>query len=150
MPIDYFIWFDKIEGTSTDEHFKGAFEIKDWSFGVENPTTIGSATGGAGSGKAKFNEFTIKKTTDQASPLFFRSCAAGTHFPKIELFCRKAGGEAENNVFMKIHMSDVLISSYQNAVPPSPINPVLGDTVPVLSTNDVIVIAPTGGGDPLD
>jgi hypothetical protein len=29
-------------------------------FGVENPTTIGSATGGAGAGKIKFNEFQIK------------------------------------------------------------------------------------------
>lgn len=33
---------------------KGGFEIKDFSFGVENPTTIGSATGGAGAGKIKF------------------------------------------------------------------------------------------------
>jgi hypothetical protein len=39
----------------------GAFEIKDWSFGVENPTTIGSATGGAGAGKIKFGEINIKK-----------------------------------------------------------------------------------------
>lgn len=29
----------------------GRFEINDYSFGVEHPTTIGSATGGAGSGK---------------------------------------------------------------------------------------------------
>jgi hypothetical protein len=28
-----------------------AFEIKDFSFGVENPTTIGSGTTGAGAGK---------------------------------------------------------------------------------------------------
>jgi hypothetical protein len=41
---------------------QGAFEIKDFSFGVENPTTIGSATSGAGAGKAKFNEFEITKT----------------------------------------------------------------------------------------
>jgi hypothetical protein len=27
-----------------------------------------AATGGAGAGKIKFNEFTIKKTSDQASP----------------------------------------------------------------------------------
>jgi hypothetical protein len=40
---------------------KHAFEIKDFSFGVENPTTIGSATGGAGTGKISFNEFNIKK-----------------------------------------------------------------------------------------
>jgi hypothetical protein len=31
----------------------------------------GSATGGAGAGKIKFNEFQITKTTDQASPLSF-------------------------------------------------------------------------------
>lgn len=29
---------------------------------------IGSATSGAGGGKIKFSEFTIKKTTDMASP----------------------------------------------------------------------------------
>jgi len=34
-------------------------EIKDFSFGVENPTTVGSSTGGAGAGKIKFNEFSI-------------------------------------------------------------------------------------------
>ncbi len=28
---------------------------------VENPTTVGSATQGAGAGKIKFNEFTIRK-----------------------------------------------------------------------------------------
>jgi hypothetical protein len=31
----------------------------------------GSETGGAGAGKIKFNEFTIKKTSDKASPIFF-------------------------------------------------------------------------------
>jgi hypothetical protein len=38
-----------------------------------NPTTVGSATGGAGSGKIRFNEFTIKKTADSASPIFSNS-----------------------------------------------------------------------------
>lgn len=32
----------------------GTFEIKDFSFGVENPTTIGSATGVASAGKITF------------------------------------------------------------------------------------------------
>src|SRR5262245_54118469 len=52
-----------------------ALEIKDFSFSIENPT-IGSATGGAGAGKIKFNEFTIKKTTDSASPAFFETATA--------------------------------------------------------------------------
>jgi hypothetical protein len=33
-----------------------------------NKAAVGNATRGAGAGKIKFNEFTIKKTTDQASP----------------------------------------------------------------------------------
>jgi len=60
---------------------QAAFEIKDFSFGVENPTTIGSATkidwSGPGdegpeesitfgAGKIKFNEFTIKRTSAPA------------------------------------------------------------------------------------
>jgi hypothetical protein len=32
----------------------GTFEIKDFSFGIQNPTTISSATGGAGAGKITF------------------------------------------------------------------------------------------------
>ena len=72
--VDAFIWFEsppvtEVRGETKD--IAPAFEIKDFSFGVENPTTIGSATGGAGAGKVKFNEFTIKKTSDSASPAFF-------------------------------------------------------------------------------
>jgi len=75
-----------------------SFEIKDFSFGVENPTTIGSATGGAGSGKIKFNEFTIKKTTDAASPLLFKNCAAGAHYPKVTIVVRKAGSDVTTTI----------------------------------------------------
>jgi type VI secretion system secreted protein Hcp len=77
----------------------GMAEIKDvivvdsFSFGVENPTTIGSATGGAGAGKVQFNEFQIKKTTDNASPVFFKNLAAGAHYKKAVLTLRKPGGK---------------------------------------------------------
>jgi type VI secretion system secreted protein Hcp len=71
----------------------GAFEIKDFSFDIENPTTIGSATSGAGAGKIKFNEFTITKTTDSASPVFFKNCCAGAHYQKVVIGMRKAGGD---------------------------------------------------------
>ena len=37
----------------------------DSGFGVENPTTIGSATGGAGAGKVNFNEITINPGGDE-------------------------------------------------------------------------------------
>ena len=74
-----------------------AFEIKDFSFSIENPTTIGSATGGAGAGKAKFNEFTITKTPDSASPSFFKNVVAGAHYQKVVLEMRKAGGDPHSS-----------------------------------------------------
>jgi type VI secretion system secreted protein Hcp len=70
---------------------KDVIVVNDFSLGVENPTTIGSATGGAGAGKAKFNEFQIKKTTDNASPVLFKNLAAGAHYKKAVLTVRKPG-----------------------------------------------------------
>lgn len=101
MAVDAFIWFESPgvsappEGETKDAHYKTkkAFEIKDFSFGVENATTIGSATGGAGAGKIKFNEFTIKKTSDKASPLFFKNCCVGAHYKTVTIEMRKAGGD---------------------------------------------------------
>jgi type VI secretion system secreted protein Hcp len=101
MAVDAFIFFDKPgvgekpKGETHDSVYvkNDAFEIKDFSFGVENPTTIGSATGGAGAGKIKFNEFTIKKTTDQASPTFFLNCCIGSHYPAVTIAMRKSGGD---------------------------------------------------------
>ena len=69
-----------------------AFEIKDFSFGVENPTTIGSATGGAGAGKAQFNELVITKHVDKASPAFFKNCVSGAHYKDVIITLRTGTG----------------------------------------------------------
>ena len=82
---------------AADTSNAGTAEIKDvivvdsFSFGVENPTTIGSATGGAGAGKIKFNEFQIKKTIDNASPVLFKQAAAGASLQEGRPDAPKAG-----------------------------------------------------------
>jgi len=110
MPVDAFILFVPanatmlaVEGESLDAYFgpKSAeggkqgknkwFEIKEFSLGIENKSTIGSATGGAGAGKVQFNEFTIKKNVDLASPAFFKNCCAGAHYKAVQIACRKSG-----------------------------------------------------------
>jgi type VI secretion system secreted protein Hcp len=99
--VDAFIWFENPgvstppEGETKDEVYQKvhAFEIKDFSFGVENPTTIGAATGGAGAGKAEFDEFEITKTTDSASPTFFKNCCTGSHYQTVTIEMRKSGGD---------------------------------------------------------
>ena len=71
MAFDAFLKFEPaagssetITGESQDSHFAGKdgwFEVKEFSFGIENTLNISSASGGAGAGKADFKEFTIKK-----------------------------------------------------------------------------------------
>lgn len=104
MAVDAFIYFTVPSGSgmpnpvgeSTDAFFssKSAFEIKEFSFDVENPATVGSATRGAGGGKIKFNEFTIKKTTDSASTIFLKNCVTGAHYENVVVALRKSGSSA--------------------------------------------------------
>jgi type VI secretion system secreted protein Hcp len=59
-----------------------------------NPTTISSATGGAGAGKVKFNDLVIEKAVDRLSPSLLAIAASGSHFDKVQIFVRKPGGGA--------------------------------------------------------
>jgi type VI secretion system secreted protein Hcp len=94
MAVDIFMKIDGVPGESTASGHEGEIDLSSFSFGVENPTTIGSATGGAGAGKASFKEFTITKHTDKSSTTFFKNCCSGTHYPNVVITLRKAGGES--------------------------------------------------------
>jgi len=94
----------KVQGESLDTDHVDATEIKEFSFGVENPTTIGSMSGGAGAGKAKFNEFNVKKNIDRASAILFLACGMGCHFPTVSLTIRKSGGTKLNYLNFKFAM----------------------------------------------
>jgi len=102
MAYDAFMWFEggspAIKGETTDKVYsqKNAFEIKSFSVGATNPTTIGSATGGAGAGKVSISSFQITKPTDAASPTLFLNCCQGTHFDKAHVVLRQAGGKQIN------------------------------------------------------
>jgi type VI secretion system secreted protein Hcp len=104
--VDYFLKLDGIPGVSKDQ--AGAIDVLSWSWGVSQSASIGSATGGAGAGKASPSSIVITKTTDSASPLLFKACANGQHIRTAVLTVRKSGGQQG---YMTITLSDVLISS---------------------------------------
>ena len=101
MAIDAFLQFtqsgvaSKVMGETQDVIFSKkdppAFEIQQWSFGASNVSTIGSATGGAGGGKASFEPFKVTKNIDTASSSLFLTCCAGGHYPLLTLWVRKSG-----------------------------------------------------------
>ncbi|HEX7653674.1 MAG TPA: type VI secretion system tube protein Hcp [Verrucomicrobiae bacterium] len=85
----------QIVGESQDASYPGSqgwFELKQFDFGVQNPATIGSTTGGAGTGKASFTEFKLSKTVDSVSPALFKILSSGAHFKSARLVIRKSGG----------------------------------------------------------
>ena len=83
-----------LKGETLDKAFVGAIEIAEFSFGVENTINLGSASAGAGAGKATFKEFTIKKNVDSVTPALFMALCSGAHFGDAYLYIRKAGAAA--------------------------------------------------------
>jgi type VI secretion system secreted protein Hcp len=86
-------------------------EIQSFSWGVSN-TSSGAAGGGGGAGKASFTDLSFQSALSKAAPNLMLACATGRHFPLATLTCRKAGGKGIE--FLKIKLSDILVSSYQS------------------------------------
>jgi len=125
MAFDCFMWLTgpqngaaAIEGESTDPTFgvpNKAFEPQSFSFGASNPSSIGSATGGAGSGKVTISDFSIMKATDNCSPDLFTACCNGGHYDNATVVLRKAGGQgtATGTVYLRYDFFEVFVDNIQ-------------------------------------
>ena len=109
MAVDMFLKIDGIEGDARDAKHKGEIELLSFSWGVSNTSTTGG--GGAGQGKIIPQDFSIMKSLDKATPKLFERMCEGTHIPEVLV---SAGGSAVKGEqeFLKIKLTDVLISSY--------------------------------------
>jgi type VI secretion system secreted protein Hcp len=108
--FDAFLKLDGIKGESADAKHKGEIDIMSFSWGM-NQTGTHSSGGGGGAGKVSVHDISITKKTDFSSPALMLHCASGKHIPEAHLTVRKAGGEPLE--FMKIKLTDVLVSSYK-------------------------------------
>jgi type VI secretion system secreted protein Hcp len=55
-----------VPSESSEKHEKW-IEVQSWSWGASNPTTIGSQSTGAGTGKASMSDMTMMKTSDKGT-----------------------------------------------------------------------------------
>lgn len=108
--VDYYLKIEGIEGESQDHKHKGSIDIESWSWGASQSGAHG-AGGGGGAGKVSMQDFHFVMKINKASPKLMLACASGEHFKKATLVCRKAGKEQQE--FMKVTLSDLLVSSYQ-------------------------------------
>ena len=110
MSGDYYLKIDGFDGESTDDKHKGEIDVQSWSWGETQSGTSASG-GGGGAGKVSMQDFNFVMQTNKASPKLMLACANGQHIKTAKLTCRKAGGEQQE--YMTIEFSDLLISSYQ-------------------------------------
>src|SRR5712692_10106681 len=107
---DYFLKLDGVEGEAQDSKHKNEIDLESWSWG-ETQTGAHAAGGGGGAGKVAMQDFHFVMSVNKASPKLMLACATGEHVKKAVLTCRKAGKEQQE--YLKITMSDLLVSSYQ-------------------------------------
>ncbi len=116
---DLYGWFvggnPKIEGETLDEEAKKtkAFDIEDFTFGVENPVNVGSASGGLGSGRVVMERLEINKRTDSATANMVLASCTGAHIDEFHISMRKGGADAKSSggEFVHITMKNVVIES---------------------------------------
>lgn len=117
MAIDIFLTIPGVPGESQDTTFQGAIELTSYSWGLSKLVTIGSGTGGTGTGKTQFSELNITKDFDKSSPLLMQALESGKPYPKITLSLRRtAGGSAAKaQVFLTYEFDQVYVTSISDA-----------------------------------
>jgi type VI secretion system secreted protein Hcp len=98
-----------IAGESKKKGYAGKIDVLAWSWGIANSGSFHTG-GGGGTGKANFQDISITKYVDLASPTLMLYCANGKHFDKAKLVVRKAG---ENPLeYLIIELEKILVSGY--------------------------------------
>lgn len=110
MAVDYFLKIDGIKGESKDDKHKDEIDLLAWSWGESNSGSS-AAGGGGGAGKVSMQDFNFVMTCNKATPELMLACAVGKHIKEATLTCRKAGTDQQE--YLKIKFSDLLVSSYQ-------------------------------------
>jgi type VI secretion system secreted protein Hcp len=112
MAVDIFLVFDpadKIKGETMDKVYKdkGGIDVLGWSWGVSQSGTTHSGKGG-GSGKANFQNLTLTKYTDYATPDLMNASATGKHLKEAKLIVRKAGDKPLE--YIVITMTEIIVT----------------------------------------
>ncbi len=109
MALDMFLDIEgEITGESQDDSHKDEIDVLAWSWGLSQSGSF-HVGGGGGAGKASFQDISITKWIDNASPILMLYCANGDHFTKAKLTIRKAGKKPLE--YLVIEMTKVMVTS---------------------------------------
>ena len=110
MALDMFMKIAGLKGESVDKTHAGEIDVLAWSWGISNSGTTHQG-GGGGAGKANVQDLSFTKYTDASSHALLLAASNGQHYPKANLVVRKAGGKGAPIEYIKIEMTEVMITS---------------------------------------
>ena len=98
-----------ISGIDGGDPGSPTIDVLAYSWGASNS---GSAAhgGGGGAGKANFQDISITKLVDKASPVLFKYCATGQHIPSVTLNVNRPGGP-KGAPYMQYKLEEVFVTS---------------------------------------
>ncbi len=109
MATSCYLKADPLKGESTDDAHKDWIEVESWSFGLSQPVSGPSGTGGRAAARADFQSFCINKMVDKASVDLNLHCASGEHIAKLELEVCQETGEKVN--YWKLDFENAMVQS---------------------------------------
>jgi type VI secretion system secreted protein Hcp len=110
--MDAFVKIKNIPGESSEANHKEWIEVLSYSFGVSNSSSPHSAVGGGTTERANFQDISLTKFLDKASPKLLGASASGLHLEEVLIEFMKGVGEKSEKA-LEIKLEDVIISSYQ-------------------------------------
>lgn len=102
-----------VKGESTADKHTEEIEISSFSQGVAMATTPASTSGSRTSERASFQDFTVTKMVDKATPELAKGVAQGTHYGEMVISVNRADGAGGMVEYLKYTLNDVIISSLQ-------------------------------------
>jgi type VI secretion system secreted protein Hcp len=105
---------DSIPGESRKKGHEGQIEIDSWSFGMSQAASV-SHGGGSSAGRVSFQDIHLSKRMCKADTVLMKHCANGTHIDKISIYCEKAGGDNVTVEYVRIDLTQVLVTSHQTS-----------------------------------
>jgi type VI secretion system secreted protein Hcp len=110
MPI--YMIISGMNGGVTLNGDTNAFLIDSFNWGLTNDMSIGSASGGAGAGKAKFNPLTVTKKLSAGSVALLLAVAKTQDIPELTIAVIKDDGAKQME---EIVFKTVFVTSYQQS-----------------------------------
>lgn len=112
MASDIFVKIANIPGESFDARHKDEIEVISFAWGVSNAVRAPTESGGA-TERPTIRELAFVHAIDKATPKLLQACTTGTHLPDATITHRRAGGQQQE--FLIVRLSDVLITSVSQA-----------------------------------